>query len=156
MVAAKVSMSDHFALFGFAPAFALDEKALQQKYLALQREFHPDRAVPENKLAMLQKSADINEAYRVLKNPVERAEYLLGDTKEKPSQELLMEAMEQREELAEAKTSAAIDALKKANQDAIAACMQALAKTIDVQTVLRFKYLTKFAEELRVKALELV
>ena len=107
MVAAKVSMSDHFALFGFAPAFALDEKALQQKYLALQREFHPDRAVPENKLAMLQKSADINEAYRVLKNPVERAEYLLGDTK-------------------------------------------------DVQTVLRFKYLTKFAEELRVKALELV
>ena len=149
-------MSDHFSLFGLPRAFALDEKMLQQKYLALQREFHPDRAAPEQKLAMLQKSADINEAYRVLKNPVERAEYLLGATIEKPSQTLLMEAMEQREELAEAKTSAALDALKKANQDAITQCMKALNKNIDVQTVLQFKYLTKFAEELRIKALELV
>ena len=53
-------MSDHFSLFGLPRAFALDEKMLQQKYLALQREFHPDRAAPEQMLAMLQKSADIN------------------------------------------------------------------------------------------------
>ncbi len=149
-------MSDHFSLFGLARVFALDEKALQQKYLTLQREFHPDRAAPENKLAMLQKSADINQAYHVLKNPVERAEYLLGETKEKPSQVLLIEAMEQREELAEAKTTADIERLKKANAQAIENCMAALAKAMDTQTVLRFKYLTKFSDELRIKALELV
>lgn len=149
-------MSDHFSLFGLPRAFALNEKMLQQKYLALQREFHPDRASADQKLVMLQKSADINEAYRVLKNPVERAEYLLGATTEKPSQTLLIEAMEQREELAEAKTSTALDTLKNANQNAIELCMQALSKSVDVQTVLRFKYLTKFAEELRIKALELV
>ena len=149
-------MSDHFSLFGLAPTFALDEKELQQKYLELQREFHPDRAAPEKKFAMLQKSADINQAYHVLKNPVERAEYLLGANKEKPSQELLMEAMELREELAEAKTSESLATLKKANQKAIAECMQTLTKSIDTQTVLRFKYLTKFSEELRIKALELV
>jgi molecular chaperone HscB len=149
-------MSDHFSLFGLPRSFALDEKALQQKYLKLQREFHPDRAAPEQKLAMLQKSADINEAYRILKNPIERAEYLLGETKEKPSQTLLMEAMEQREELAEANTSAALDTLKKANQNATELCLQSLTKNIDTQTVLRLKYLTKFAEELRIKTLELV
>lgn len=150
--AAKVLMFDAFALFNLERAFALDEAALHQRYLALQREFHPDRS-PENKIAMLQKSADINKAYQILKNPVSRAEHLLI-AEEKPNQELLMEAMEQREALAEATTQSALDKLKKENVEAIKDCILQLEKNLDAQTVLRLKYLTKFSEELRLKALE--
>lgn len=146
-------MFDAFALFGLEQKFLLDEAALHQRYLALQREFHPDRSA-ENKIKMLQKSADINKAYQLLKNPVSRAEHLLI-AEEKPSQELLMEAMEQREAMAEATTQSALEKLKKENAKAIKECISQLEKNIDAQTVLRLKYLTKFSEELRLKALEM-
>lgn len=145
-------MFDAFALFNLERKFALDEAALHQRYLTLQREFHPDRS-SDNKIAMLQKSADINKAYQILKNPVSRAEHLLI-AEEKPNQELLMEAMEQREVLAEATTQSALEKLKKENAEAIKECISQLEKNIDAQTVLRLKYLTKFSEELRLKALE--
>ena len=148
--------SDYFVLFGLERTFALDENTLKQKYFSLQREYHPDRADADQKMAMLQKSADINRGYQILKNPVARAEYLLGPKEEKPSQALLMEAMEQREALAEVKASAALEALRKENSKAIEDCIQSLAKKLDAQTVIKLKYLTKFAEELRVKALELI
>lgn len=151
--AAKALMSDYFELFGLKREFALDEAALRQKYFALQRDHHPDRASPDQKLAMLQKSADINQAYQVLKDPVLRAEYLLPSA-EKPAQELLMEAMEQREALAEATTQAALDLLKKSNTEAIQGCIHKLTQALDAQTIIKLKYLTKFAEELRIKALE--
>ncbi|HHH27503.1 MAG TPA: Fe-S protein assembly co-chaperone HscB, partial [Polyangiaceae bacterium] len=63
----------------------------------------------------------VNEAFRLLRDPVRRAEALLasrdvsvGETAEpKPSPELLMEMMEIREELAEAKASKDLDAIGK-------------------------------------------
>lgn len=146
-------MFDAFSVFGIERKFVLDEVVLHQRYLALQREFHPDRS-PDNKIAMLQKSADINKAYQIIKNPVARAEALL-QAEEKPSQDLLIEAMQQREALAEATTQSALEKLKKENAEAIKVCISQLEKNIDAQTVLRLKYLTKFSEELRLKALEI-
>ena len=151
--AARALMFDAFAVFNLERKFALYEAALHQRYLELQREFHPDRSA-ENKIAMLQKSADINKAYQILKNPVSRAEHLLI-AEEKPSQELLMEAMEQREALVEATTQSALEKLKIENAEAIRECISQLEKNIDAQTVLRLKYITKFSEELRLKALEI-
>jgi molecular chaperone HscB len=71
---------NHFELFGLPARFRLDGAALDRAYRELQGEVHPDRfaaaAEAERRLA-LQASARLNEAYRVLKEPVARAHYLL-------------------------------------------------------------------------------
>lgn len=69
---------NHFELFGFPPAFDIDPAVLRQKYLQLSRGVHPDHhaASPES-TDSLRLSAQLNEAHRVLLDPVLRAEYLL-------------------------------------------------------------------------------
>ena len=72
---------NHFELFGMPERFAVDADALERSYRALQSRIHPDRfaaaAETERRLA-LQSSARVNEAYRALRNPVDRAQYLLS------------------------------------------------------------------------------
>ncbi len=72
---------NHFELFGVPERFAVDAEALERRYRALQSEVHPDRYATagetERRLA-LQSSARVNEAYRALKDPLARAEYLLS------------------------------------------------------------------------------
>src|SRR5213593_4624983 len=53
---------------------------LEQRYRALSRQFHPDyfyNAPPAERRASLEKSSYLNDAYRALKNPASRVEYLL-------------------------------------------------------------------------------
>ena len=73
-------MSQHFTLFQLEPAFDIDTAALEQTYRRLAARFHPDRHAAasafEQKQAMMMASA-VNEAYRILKNPIDRAAYLL-------------------------------------------------------------------------------
>jgi molecular chaperone HscB len=72
---------NHFELFGLPERFRFDTGALDRAYHALQGEVHPDRYAAagetEQRLA-LQSSARVNEAYRALKDPVARAQYLLS------------------------------------------------------------------------------
>jgi molecular chaperone HscB len=72
---------NHFELLGVPERFAVDAKALEHGYRALQSEIHPDRYATagetERRLA-LQSSARVNEAYRALRDPVGRAQYLLS------------------------------------------------------------------------------
>jgi molecular chaperone HscB len=72
---------NHFELFGLPARFRFDAAALDRAYRALQSEVHPDRHTgatgAEQRLA-LQSSARVNEAYRALKDPVARAQYLLS------------------------------------------------------------------------------
>jgi molecular chaperone HscB len=72
---------NHFEILGFAPAFRIDDEALERAYRELQRSVHPDRfasAGDAPKRLALQASARANEAYRTLRDPVSRAEYLLS------------------------------------------------------------------------------
>jgi len=72
---------NHFELLGLGPAFRLDADALERAYRELQRSVHPDRfasAGDAEKRLALQASAQANEAYRTLRDPVARAEYLLS------------------------------------------------------------------------------
>jgi molecular chaperone HscB len=77
-VALNLQASD-FELFGLPEQFALDAKALDARWKALQRETHPDRFATQGaasqRLAM-QWSVRVNEAYQRLKNPTQRAAYL--------------------------------------------------------------------------------
>ncbi|HMU90696.1 MAG: Fe-S protein assembly co-chaperone HscB [Pseudomonadales bacterium] len=71
---------DHFALFGLPVRFQLDSVRLAAAYRQLQSQVHPDRhaggSVTEQRLA-LQWATRANEAYQTLRNPLERACYLL-------------------------------------------------------------------------------
>ncbi len=72
---------DYFALFGLPPRYRFDAARLDAAYRELQTQVHPDRFAAagerERRLA-LQSSARVNEAYRALKDPVGRAQYLLS------------------------------------------------------------------------------
>jgi molecular chaperone HscB len=125
-----MTAGDHFATFGLPPSFAIDTAALEATYLELQRTHHPDHAAAgteaERRGASL-RSAAINEAYRVLRDPVRRAELLcrmggidldVNDAERgAPTmpQSFLIDMIERREALAESKGRgfAALDALRE-------------------------------------------
>jgi molecular chaperone HscB len=71
---------DHFAVLGLRRAFHIDPVLLAERHLALSRELHPDRFAqrsPRERLLSLQRTTAINDAYRTLRDPVRRAEYIL-------------------------------------------------------------------------------
>ena len=74
-------MTDYFELFGIPRSLNLSLDMLQQRYYELSRELHPDRFMrspePERQKALDMSSA-LNDAYRTLKDPVKRAQYLLS------------------------------------------------------------------------------
>ena len=116
-------MQNHFELFGLAPAFALEGEALERSYREIQSKVHPDRfahAGDAERRASLQWTTRVNEAYRVLKDPVQRAKHLLElngvdvafETNTAMPPEFLIQQMELRETLEESKDAAALDALR--------------------------------------------
>jgi molecular chaperone HscB len=115
---------DPFDLLGAPRRFDLDLGALEKTHRELSRALHPDKfaqAGASERRASLEKAASVNEAWRVLRDPIRRAEALfrlagaeVGETKEpKPSPAFLMDVMEQREELAEARAARNLDKVKK-------------------------------------------
>ncbi len=78
-----VLTSDYFAVFGLPRKLSIDVAALEKQFYKLSRKLHPDlnaQAGPEAQAAILAQSSQLNDAYRVLKNPVTRVEYLLEIT----------------------------------------------------------------------------
>ena len=107
--------ADHFCrASGCRARYDLDVGALEARYRELTRKLHPDRfarADPRARRASLGRSVQLNEAWRTLKDPVKRAEYLLGllgvevapEAGGKVPAELLAEILELREALGEAR-----------------------------------------------------
>src|SRR5262245_45620437 len=74
------STPDFFSFLGLSRKLTIDTADLEQRYRALSRQFHPDyfyNAPPAERRASLERSSYLNDAYRTLKNPVSRIEYLL-------------------------------------------------------------------------------
>jgi len=72
---------NYFELFGLPPRFNCDTASLENAYRRLQTEVHPDRfasASEQDRRIAMQSSARVNEAYRALRDPVARAQYLLS------------------------------------------------------------------------------
>jgi molecular chaperone HscB len=111
-----------FETLGVEPRFDLDMKTLAKRHRDLSGALHPDRytgkPASERRMA-LDRAITVNEAWRVLRDPVRRAESLLasqgieiGETREpQPTPALLMEMMEIREELSEARAKRDLDAV---------------------------------------------
>lgn len=113
----------YFELFGLKPIFDIDLAALENRYRKIQSESHPDRFVtasPSEKLQSMQTATLANEAYLTLKNPANRAKYLLelqgihaiAETNTSMSADFLMQQMEWRELMEDAKTEKDIAALE--------------------------------------------
>jgi molecular chaperone HscB len=106
------SSNDAFGLLGLPAQFDLDPQLIERAFFDRSKELHPDRfanAPAAERVAALSRSRALNDAYQRLKKPVPRAEYLLaragvtiGDN-EQLDPEFLMEILELREELAEAR-----------------------------------------------------
>lgn len=106
-------MTDPFSILGVEPRFDLDLDEVGRRHRELSKALHPDRYVSapaaERRMA-LSRAIEVNEAHRILRDPVRRAEALarrlgleVGETGEpKASPALLMEMMEAREALADA------------------------------------------------------
>ncbi len=109
-------MKNPFAIFDLEPQFQLDIAILSDRYLALQKQLHPDNfansSAQEQRLAM-QQSADINEALQTLKNSISRAEAIIAihigerDLEQKSTQDMafLMQQLEWREQLEQIENS---------------------------------------------------
>jgi molecular chaperone HscB len=72
---------DHFAFLGLPRKLLIDPTDLERRFRELSRKFHPDyfyNASPAERLASLERSSYLNDAYRTLKNPVSRIEHLLA------------------------------------------------------------------------------
>lgn len=177
MAVAKVSMSEngesianYFDLLGVESSFEIAPDKLEENYLALQRQFHPDRFVrkPEQeRLKALQSSMDINNAYEVLKNPLHRAQHLLrlnaievnnDGANIKPSQDILLESMEAREKLEDAATKEEIELLKTCALANMANCIEQLKSQFKdknfekaAQNTIRLRYLEKYLEEIKAR-----
>lgn len=71
---------DYYRAFGIPTRLVLDEADLQQRFYALSRQIHPDRFTlkdPLERQHSLDATAVLNDGYRVLRDPVARAEYVL-------------------------------------------------------------------------------
>jgi molecular chaperone HscB len=71
---------DYFRFFGLDKALTIDSSRLQQRFYELSREYHPDRfslRPPAEQARAQQASAFLNDGYRVLRDPIGRAEYVL-------------------------------------------------------------------------------
>src|SRR5881409_483549 len=132
---------DHFEVFGLPRRLAVDTAELQRKFYELSRRYHPDfhqAAPPEEQVRALEASAGLNAAYRTLRDPIARIEYLVRleegrDTKEgatvkpKAPPELLEEMFEIQEALAEARASERAGGLDAAAREMLAGLRDRLA-----------------------------
>jgi len=103
---------DYFLTFGMPRKLASDSAALDQRFLQLSWKLHPDNFVnasDRERQLSLRRSSELNDAYRVLRDPVGRVEYLLelegerkeGEKKQQAPPELLEEVFELNESLDE-------------------------------------------------------
>ena len=71
---------DYFSFFGFPRKLNLDTAVLEREFYELSRKLHPDlyaRAEKREQEWSLEQSSQLNDAYRTLKDPIKRTQYLL-------------------------------------------------------------------------------
>jgi molecular chaperone HscB len=176
--------ADHFAVLGVGRGFAVDLEAVEKGYRELSRQIHPDRfarADARARRASMERSVQLNSAWRTLRDPVKRAEYLLSlsgfevggeegtfrraaDGRKEPvavPQELLLEVMELREGLLEARTagderqvaalSAQVQGRRQHGMDRVAAALAATPPALEAASreLVAVRYYDRFLEEVQ-------
>lgn len=158
--------TDPFALLGLAPGYDVDLAALERAFFERSKELHPDRvagAPAAERVAALSRSRALNDAYQLLRKPVARAEYLLaqagvtiGDN-ERLEPTFLMEILELREELAEARArgdTPRVEVLARAMRDRQRQALDALPALFAAgdlagikERLILLRYINRYLEE---------
>ena len=168
---------DYFALFGLPARYRFDPVELDAAYRKLQSEVHPDKfasAGDEERRLALQSSSRVNEAYRALRSPLERANYLLllrgidalAETDTALPLEFLEQQLESRESLADAiaaRDAAALGVLQKTVDAAAADLERTLAEQLELPktpadarvTLRKLKFLSKVAADISAATAEI-
>ena len=159
---------NHFTTFDLPTTFTVDTKVLSARYRDLQAAVHPDRFVnaadADRRLAM-SRTVDINGAYTTLKDPMLRAMHLLGlvgvdgldEKNTKMPADFLMEQIDWREALADARLKEDEDRLEEMSSE-IVSTLTSLGDSFDAAyrgehfdvatTVARkMRFMQKLAEE---------
>ncbi|HSI55243.1 MAG: Fe-S protein assembly co-chaperone HscB [Ramlibacter sp.] len=134
--------SNDFELFGLAEQFAQDRAAIDARWKELQREAHPDKFAAQGHAAQrvaMQWSVRINEAYQRLKDPLKRAAYLCelrgvpldAESNTAMPADFLVEQMEWREALDEARTAADLQALETELDRSRSETLQSIGRLLD-------------------------
>lgn len=161
-------MQNHFDLFNLPARYTLDMGALDGAYRDVQGQVHPDRfvnATDAEKRVAMQWATRANEAYQTLKNPQKRARYLCElngvdlqtESNTAMPMEFLMQQMEWREELGEARAGKDVEALealdeqvkaeRKTRLDVVGRELDAGDYESAAQGVRALMFLEKFGEE---------
>ena len=163
---ARAFSSNAFELLGLPAQFDLDPRAVERAFHERTKELHPDNfpgAPAAERVAALSQSRALNDAYQTLKKPVPRAEYLLeragvtiGDN-ERLDPAFLMEILELREELAEARVAkrtseiARLCQVMQGRRKAAVGALPALFVTNDLPAIkeqlIVLRYLDRYLEE---------
>jgi molecular chaperone HscB len=163
-------MQNHFELFDLPAAFAVDATALDSAYREVQGRVHPDKFVnasdAEKRVAM-QWATRANEAYQTLKHPQKRAQYLCElngvdlqtESNTAMPMAFLMQQMEWREELGDARAAKDVDALealdaqlrgeRKSRLAEVGTLLDAGDYAAAAQVVRALMFLDKFGDEVR-------
>jgi molecular chaperone HscB len=134
--------SNDFELFGLPERFAQEPAAIDARWKELQREAHPDRFAAQGAAAQrvaMQWSVRINEAYRRLKDPLQRAAYLCelrgapidAENNTAMPAKFLIEQMEWREALDEAADEGALESLERQLRASRAQVLQDIERLLD-------------------------
>jgi molecular chaperone HscB len=105
---------DPFETLGLPRSYVVDLAAIEKTHRELSRALHPDKFVSagaSERRDALGRAVEVNEAWRIVRDPIRRAEALLAlagvavneGAEPKTDPEFLMEMLEQREALAEAR-----------------------------------------------------
>lgn len=162
-------MQNHFDLFQLPQQFSIDVAALDAAYREVQGRVHPDRFVnagDADKRVALQWATQANEAYQALKNPLKRATYLCElngvdlntETNTAMPPAFLMQQMEWREALQQARTTKDLAALESLEAELVAVrrvkmrqiemYLEARDFTQAAEGIRQAMFLEKFGEEL--------
>jgi molecular chaperone HscB len=162
-------MQNHFDLFQLPQRFAIDMAALDAAYREVQNRVHPDKfanATDSEKRVAMQWATRANEAYQTLKSPFKRAAYLCElngvelqtESNTAMPREFLMQQMEWREALEDAKAVKDVAALEKLDNELHVARkneIEQIGKLLDAndftgaaQGVRQLMFLEKFKEEI--------
>ena len=167
--------SDDFELFGLPRRQSQDRAQLDERWRDLQAKVHPDRFASDGAAAQrlaMQWAVRVNEAYQRLKDPLRRAAYLCelqgasidAENNTAMPAGFLMQQMEWREALDEARGSAQVESLHAAVGRHHDEALQSLQQTLDerrdypaaAQQVRALMFVERFAADVdeRLEALE--
>ncbi|MGH7271217.1 MAG: Fe-S protein assembly co-chaperone HscB [Polyangiaceae bacterium] len=116
---------DPFATLGIGRSFAVDLAAVEKTHRELSRALHPDRyagATTSERQAALAKAIEVNDAFRIVRDPIRRADALLAlsgvtaggeESRTGVAQEFLVDMLGQREALSDAKHARDLAAVRE-------------------------------------------